>query len=200
MIPEERLSTTLVYSALVVPNPQPEFLVSRQLGGVGIQDPSQGLQVKIWTCALEGDNVVLYADDVAPVTIFTRADISQLSLAFDQNMRPFIAFVEAGVAKFYWYDSLIEDFRFSDLPAGSTFPRATLDDHRENQLDTSDIILAYIDDGNLYFRAQRDRFQTQYLLYADINLDLIAPQLVSIGMDLNWRLQFHLRGSFYGSS
>lgn len=199
MIPEQRLSTAEQFAPLVTPNPQPSLVQSRQLGGVGLSDPSQGLDVKVWTCEVQGTAIIVYAHDVLPVTLFNRADVTEVSLAFDQNMRPFVAFVQAGVAKFYWYDSLIENYAFTDLPAGSTTPRATLDDHRSSQLNTSDIILTYIHDGNLYFRAQRDRYLIQYLLYGDLNLDLINPQIQWVSMQENFRLQFKIRGTFYGS-
>lgn len=198
MLPDNTFSSEVLFALPEVSNPEPSLLESREWGGVALLNSNLGLRVKIWTCTLQGSNVVVYADDVPPSTVFTREDITELSLAFDQNMRPFITFVEAGVAKFYWYDSLIEDFRFTDLPAGSTSPRATLDDHRRTQLNTSDIILTYIEDGNLYYRQERDRYGVEYVLYPDINLAIISPVIQYVCMNEIGRLQWSVRGNFYG--
>jgi hypothetical protein len=203
MIPENRLSTQVIFDNLLTPDPQPSLLISRELGGVGIQDPSQGLRVKVWTCTiiasglpLVPDQVTVESDDDPPVVLFSALGITEVCLAFDQNMRPFVAFVSQGIAKFYWYDSLIENTTITDLPAGSSSPRCTLDDTRALQDGTSDIILVYIDDGNLYYRQERDRYTIQYVLYADINLDIISPTVQYVAMQLNYRLQFSVRGNF----
>ncbi len=200
MIPEERLSTELVYAPFIVPDPEPSALVSRELGGIALSDPSQGLEIKVWTATVvpgNPDQIQVGADDVAPVTITSAFNVTNISLAFDQNMRPTIAYVAAGQAYLYWYDSFIEDYATTVLPDIST-PCVTLDDHRPSQLANSDIILAYVRDGNLYFKAQRDRYTVEYLLYPDINIGLPSPEVVAVGMGTNYRLQFRIRGNFYG--
>lgn len=205
VIPEQRLSTEIIFSSTMVENPQPTPLLSRERGGVALQDPSQGLQVRVWECTTISsgdlaipDQVIVYAEGIEPVVLFSALEVTEVSLAFDQNMRPFVAFVSVGAAKYYWYDSAIEDARISDLPAGSSSPRATLDDHRLLQSGTSDIIMVYIRDGNLYFRAERDRYTVEYLLRADINLEIISPTVHYIAMNHVNRLQISVRGNFYG--
>lgn len=198
MIPQNVLSTTTIYGQLLLEDPQPHRNVSREWGGVALQDPSQGTMVKVWTCTVIGDNIVVYADDVPETVLFTAPGTTEASLAFDQNMRPFVAFVQAGQAKYYWYDSLIEDTVITNLPTGSTSPRATLDDHRQLELNTSDIIMVYIRDGNLYFRMQRDRYLVERLLYPDINLVLIAPRIRYVAMNRVHRLQILIEGVFHG--
>ena len=154
--------------------------------------------VKIWTCTVVGDSIVVYADDIPETVLFNAPGTTEVSLAFDQNMRPFVAFVQAGQAKYYWYDSLIADTVITNLPTGSTSPRATLDDHRQLELNTSDIIMVYIRDGNLYFRMQRDRYLVERLLYPDINLVLIAPRIRYVAMNRVHRLQILMEGVFHG--
>lgn len=207
MMPDQVLSSEVIYDSLILPvPPQPSLLISNEYGGIALNDATQGSQVKVWTCTvipsgdpLVPDDVVVYAGDVPETFLFSALGISEVSLAFDQNMHAFVAFVSQGVAKFYWYDSVLQDFRISNLPVGSTTPRATLDDHRELQESTSDIILVYIRDGNLYFRAQRDRYTIEYILYADIDLDIISPAVQWVKMNNTWRLQIAIQGNFYGS-
>ena len=198
MMPDNELSSIPITGQLLVTDPQPTPLISRQRGGVGYRDASQGVNVKVWTCTLVNEvDVVIYAGDVAPIVLFSGEDITQLSLAFDQNMNAFVAFVQAGQAKYYWYDSLIEQQIISNLPVGATYPRATLDDHRMLETAHSDIIMVYLLNGNLYFRMQRDRYLVQRLLYADLNLVVIAPVIRYIGMNDKNRLQIMIQGAFF---
>lgn len=204
MIPQQRLSTETFIAETEILNPQPSQLVSRELGGVALQDPSQGLEVKVWTARLTVHEdpltpnfVELFADDVPPIIPLTGLGITEVSLAFDQNMRYALAYVQAGVAKLFWYDTAVEGYVTDEFP-GAISPRITLDDHRDMELAASDIILAYIQDGNLYFRAQRDRFTQAYLLLADLNDIAISPTIEHVCMNRLGRLQFKIRGNFYG--
>src|SRR5690554_5867881 len=117
-------------------------------GGVGIQDPSLGLDYQVWTAEIVEDiiedRIVLSAPTHPATTVYTGDDITEVSLAFDQNMNPTIAFVEAGVAKLYWYDTLAGEQVVTTIPGNVTHPRVALDDPRPFNIVNSDVILAYI--------------------------------------------------------
>lgn len=202
MIPEERLSTTPVYATPEVNPPQDGALISFQLGGTALNNPNDGLEVKVWTCLVipgdPNDSITVEAADVPPVVVTTAPEITQVSLAFDQNMQPAIAYVSVGNAYLYWYDTAVGDYVVTNF--GPTFrsPRVTLDDHRDLELSTSDIILGYIRDGNLYYRQQRDRYLIERILYPDINTVIVNPYLNYICMNDEGRLQFEIRGYFFG--
>jgi hypothetical protein len=66
-------------------------------------------------------------------------------------------------------------------------PKCSLDDKRQLQVSRSDIILAYIREGALYARQQRDRFDTEYLLKSDV-----GGYLRRIGMNVQQRFQFDI--------
>lgn len=189
MLPLNQLSTVLVIGGYLDPDDNTTTdLVDYELGGIEIQDPSQGLRVKTWVVYIDGQDVKITAEDRQPTVQFTRTGVlTEVSLAFDQNMRPTIAFVEDDVATLYWYDTVAQAAVFSTFTGAST-PRVCLDDKRESQLGTSDILLAYIKTNNLYFRAQRDRFTVEYLLYTEIN-----AKLVKLGMTDKNRVQFMLQ-------
>jgi hypothetical protein len=170
-----------------------DLLVDWEMGGVGLSDPSQGLEVKLWTARISkhddgsGDcDIIVSAPGVADTILISGNAITEVSLAFDQNMKPAIAYVEAGVSKLWWYDATIQ--ATSILTIDGTTPRITLDDHRIDQVSVSDIILAYISAGNLCYRQQRDRFQTERVL----KTVGAGAQLVSVTMNNVWRLQFHV--------
>jgi hypothetical protein len=189
MIPGNQLSVTPViapYSEQV--NDPDAPLVDYELGGTALSDPSDGLQVKTWTAFMDGNDVRIQAEDVAATTLLTLAGVTEISLAFDQEMRPAIAYVQNGVAKLWWYDPAVVGYDTITFGADMLTPRLTLDEKRPVLIDDSDIILAYIKDNNLYFRAQRDSFLVEYLLREEIN-----ASLVSIAMSDNFRLKFKLR-------
>ncbi|CAA2366776.1 hypothetical protein [Xanthomonas phage Olaya] len=162
-------------------------LVDYEMGGVNVADASQGLNVKLWKLESNGAQMLLSADGVPAIDLFTRPNVSQVALAFDQNMRPHVAFMQEGVAWLWWYDSVAGAMVFSSFP-GVTTPRLATDEKRPNQASNSDVILAYVRANNLYFRMQRERFQTEHLLKSAVNAELIA-----IGMNRGNRLQFRMR-------
>ena len=96
MIPQQVLSSIAFPAPLILPNPEPAPLISRELGGIAISDGSQGLDNKVWTCTVIKrdapllDSIQVGASDVDPVTFVNAASVTQVSLAFDQNMRPVI--------------------------------------------------------------------------------------------------------------
>ncbi|BAM66451.1 hypothetical protein [Xanthomonas citri phage CP2] len=162
-------------------------LIDYEMGGVNVADAIQGLNVKLWKLESNGAQMLLSADGVPAIELFNRPNVSQVALAFDQNMRPHVAFVQTGVTWLWWYDSQAGAMVFSSFP-GALTPRLTTDEKRPTHLEDSDVILAYVRNNNLYFRMQRDRFLTEYLLKSAVNADLIA-----IGMNRDYRMQFRLR-------
>ena len=99
--------------------------------------------------------------------VFSGADITELSLAFDQNMRATIAFMQAGEAKLYYYDTGLEAPTTISIGAGSTSPFLTMDDKREVATinNFNDILLFYIRDGQVMYRQQRDSYTVERSAY-----------------------------------
>lgn len=163
-----------------------------ETGGIALNDPSEGHQVQVWSAeVVYSTDIVLSAELVAETLVYAGTDISEISITFDQNMRLTYTFVEGGSAKLRWYDTTIPAFVVTEF--GSTYisPRVSLDDKRLLQMGNNDIIFAYIREGNLYFRMQRDRFGVEYLLATDV---LPAPDyyLAKIGMNTKNRFQFQI--------
>lgn len=179
------LSSTNLPGALLAPDDQFRVpTLAQEMGGIGLNNPSQGLRVQVWTLETDGTNVTVSAPNTPATVLFTGTNITQVDLAFDQNMRPFVAFVENGLARYWWYDTQTAQATFTDL-AGAVTPRCCMDDKRPTQTNSSDIILAYLRDRNLYMRVQRDRYGTEYLLASNAGAALSV-----IGMGDNLRLHF----------
>lgn len=190
MFPDNRLSTTLVASPFTYPYnlTPPNKQTAYSYGGVNISDPSQGLEVQLWTAYVEADRVMLDAPSlIAPIVLLTLGDVREISLAFDQNMNPALAFVQYGITRLYWFDTLINDYVITDYSTAIS-PKITLDDRRELQSSNSDIIFSYVRDDNLYFRMQRERYLSEHLLRENV-----AARIERMGMNTRNRLQWQLK-------
>lgn len=187
MIPGRTLSS----QAVPAPYLKPDDLITSPIvdyerGGVALRDGSQGLNVRDWIFRLVGDDVTVEADGVPRVTLFSAPGATEISGAFDQNMNPAVGFMQAGEMRLYWYDTTVERQVTTTFSGHS--PRVCMDDKRSFQtlVGGNDVIFAYMRDGSLYFRAQRDRYTVETKL-ADIGEDFIFKK---VGMNSINRLQF----------
>lgn len=196
MMPGNVLSNPTLNSAFLAPrdvitkrpNPPNLYLplTDYSIGGVGIDDPSQGLALKTWTAQVDGSGaVMLSAAGVSPTTVFTRAGITWIGLAFDSNMKVFLTWLEAAGAFYRWFDSTVNNYTVSSLPAGSDHVFAQLDDTRPLESSTRDVLLHYMRGSHLFMRIQRDRYGVEY----DLGL-LTGLNLVQTGMNHTNRFQF----------
>lgn len=155
---------------------------------MALNDPSQGLNLQMWTLSYDSVNVRVTAQSGETAVLFSEAQISELSLAFDQNMRPTVAYRVGGVLFLRWYDFTVPGYVTTNFGEGFS-PRLSLDDKRLSQIASSDIIFAYIRAGTLYYRQQRDRYEVERALRSDLDP---ATRIKAIGMNRNWRMQFEL--------
>lgn len=189
-LPQDVLSSQVVYAPFEAPRSEVKLpLEDYDYGGVALSDASQGLKAKVWRGFVDGNDVKFEAPGVSASVIFTEPGITDLAITFDQNGRPFVAYMVGAVAKFRWYDALAAGYSVTTLPAGSKDPRCQLDDKRYSQAQTSDIILAYVRLGTLYTRKQRDRYLIEYAMATG----LPAGKLVQVGMNIGNRFQFYVQ-------
>ena len=200
MIPDSSLTA---YGAVLgwrerMKSPRPDDLTNGyEVGGIALNDGTQGLNVRQWYARVqkqEDPEAWLLQVGHASLpwqTVLTRsAEVTELDLAWDNNMRVFLAFVQEGQAYIHWYDSVSAGMVTTALDADVRTPRCCVDDKRVSQTSRSDIILSYLRGTDLYYRQQRDRYQTEYLLAEDLGEDAI---LVCLGMTTEYRLQWQLR-------
>jgi hypothetical protein len=156
-------------------------------GGIAIDDISKGNQYQVWRGQLIGDDIILDAPEAAPVTVYSGANITEISFTFDHNMRPAVAFVQDGIGKLRWYDTSIPGYDVI-IFAGIYTPRIVMDDKRLTQDANKDMILAYIRNHMLCYRQQRDRFLIEYILS-----EPLYNSLIKMGMNNKLRMQFLLK-------
>jgi hypothetical protein len=167
-LPLDSFPETVVEQLLLPPDDvrrPSSLLVDYERGGIALQDPSQGINVRDWTADLQGDTVRVYPSDTpgSPTSLFTESGITSISLAFDQNMNAAIAYVANGTAKLYWYDPVIENYNVFVIGGGAISPVVCHDDKRDFVVLTggSDVLLFYIRADKFYYRQQRERYTVE---------------------------------------
>lgn len=192
MLPANVLSTQTISAAFRYPRNIPRTdIVDYELGGVNFNDSSEGLETNVWRGSLDVSTgeITLETVGVEPTVFYTAVGANRLSFTFDSNMNPFIAFDTETSSHYFWFDTLVSTYVLSTLPAGSQYATAAMDDHRAMQSGARDIILSYLRDGVLYFRAQRDRYLIEYTLGGGYE----NYKLIQTGLNEKLRFQFQLR-------
>lgn len=163
------------------------LLIDYETGGIGLNDPSAGLEYQIWTGeVLNLREIYISAPNTPRTLIYANGyEITELSISFDQNMHPFAAFVDRSFCRLFYYDSVNGANAVMSLPAGSRNPRLTMDDKRPEASGINDVLLFYMRDTTLLYRIQRERFQIEHVVATNISGDLLR-----VGMSDKSRIQF----------
>ena len=195
MIPDNRLSDAPFTGAFLFPDDRwpgerirdgRRILVDYDLGGVALNNPLQGLQVTAWEFRYDDEAVIVAAlDGTAEHMLLTRTGITDLSGTFDSNMQPVVAYSVDVSTYLWWYDGTIPGYTTTLIP-GARSPRLTLDDKRQLQDQTRDILLFYLRGGKLCYRQQRDRYGVEREL---MDAPHGAEKLGRVGMNRVGRVQ-----------
>lgn len=170
-------------------NQRNQPLVDWEMGGAVLNTPLPDRYTHNWRLWSDGTSVFINRDDQSnSQTLFSGAGITSVSLSLDQVMRPHVAYVEQGRAKFRYWDTLSSSFQTMLLPVDARYPRTASDDKREFFLGLDDVFVAYMKEDNLYLRFQRDRFAQEILFASNTG----KKMLVQIGMNNQNRVQFRL--------
>lgn len=199
MFPDNELSDPALVAGFRFPVKQltpADMLQDWEMGGIALNDPSQGLEVQLWHFTLVVDqstgdsDVFVEAPSVPKTLLFSGLNITEIAGCFDQNMNPMVAYQQGGTPKIWWWDPTAVAMVHTNLPAGSIDLRCTMDDKRRFNVAASDIVLSYVRGGALYYRYQRERYLDEHLLFDTGSVE----RLISLAMNERWRLQWRLRG------
>jgi hypothetical protein len=185
-LPHNQLSAVAYPSGYLHPDDHARVntLYDYERGGVALNDASAGIDGYDWKAWVEGDDIlVARAPYDSPTTLITAAGTTWISLAFDQNMRPALAYMQAGACKLYWYDTTIPGATTSTF-ADCTSPMLCMDDKRQGADSYNDILFFYVRAGSIRYRQQRDRYVTERTLVA-----VPAGYILQVGMAQNLRVQ-----------
>lgn len=98
--------------------------------------------------------------DNNPYTL-TALDVTYVDAAYDQINRLSVAYTILDVLYLYWYDTVIAAFVTSNF-GSVTQAFFFMDDVRTFSSATNSMLLFYVVDSELYYRAQVDRFGVEY--------------------------------------
>ena len=131
-LPLNILSSPAVPAELLFPDnvSRTERKVDYERGGIELNNPSQGNNFQNWRLRIDENKVLVSPEpyETIETLLFTAVGITEASLAFDQNMAPAVAYIQAGQAKLWWYDSSVPGRVTTTLAAGITSVYLTLDD------------------------------------------------------------------------
>lgn len=197
-LPNNTLHTNLVSKQSFL-SPDAHQRVSKlydyERGGVALNNSSQGINDwdwKIWYDKSSGNVIIARLPELEEIVLFTRNsvlynnlyhDITSLSLSFDQNMRPTVAYMEQGICKLYWYDSVLQTSVHTTF-TNATNPLLTMDDKRYGADTYNDILFFYVKDGYLSYRQQRDRYLIERILQ-----EIPTGEIIQVGMCRDLRLR-----------
>lgn len=190
MLPDDGLTFLAVTDQFMVParnDPNSDY----EYGSAAIGAADAGRLSHLWHSEYDGSKLELVNSEMR-FTALELADISSHSFAFDQNMRPAVAYVRHGRTALLYRDAAAGEYIIRTFGEGFHSPQLSLDDPREQQISRSDIILSYVRNGLLCYRRQRDRYLIEHVLS-----DAKNQKLTQAGMTRNlrwrWRLVFDWR-------
>lgn len=193
MLPDDVLSTRPVVSSLLLPDGrQGGMLHDFEMGGVALNDGTQGIDLQLWVCWVDRAwdvRVRPYAGAGPGTVLFNQPGIIRLSFSFDSNMQPAVAYEIDEEVRFFWYDSISAGYTTTTY-AGARTPRVVHDDKRDYEADKSDVLLVYLRDDGLHQRKQRDRYTIEYTLETSLPRTL---RLANLAMGANYRIHFEMR-------
>lgn len=180
---------TSVFTAFRDPLDEPYTALAHiNLGGLGLNDPSLGLEYQRWTTAYTGTAIEVRPEIGVDLFTITRPGVTSVSGAFDANMAPTLGYMDAGGARCYFFNSLLGAFDTLTI-ATATSCQVCMDDSRTFavQAGITDVIFAYVRAGNLYYRQQRDRYTVEYLIGTSD-----GKELLRCGQTIDYRCAFKL--------
>lgn len=173
---------------------RPGRRIDYEMGGAAVGDPSQGLMVQPWRARIVGSDVLLSTPPFESESVlFSAPNITEVSLAFDQNMRPMLAYVQNARAKLWWYDPVPAGYTVLEFPVDARSPYLCMDDKRDfaTQFGLNDVLLSCIRGSRLCTYQQRDRFTVEETRKQFVGN---AVTIRRVGMNAGNRIQWELQG------
>ena len=162
------ISSTYIEGVLELP--LTDNLNSNYFKGGSIINDSTDMFNNTWLYTYEANNIQIRNLTTMEPTIIldTIENIYQVSVTFNQNMQAQYCYIVEDQLYLYWFDSLINNYTATLLTDEVTSCYILLDETRDNLIDTSNNLLYYIKNNNLYLRKQNERFTIEHLAYTNL--------------------------------
>ena len=158
-------------------------LYQEVMGGIALNNPSQGRLVQPWSVVYAAGSIQVQPVSGSVVFTLPATDVQTISLAFDNNMAPVLAWKTSAGANLYYYDSTTLSY-VTQFFSAVTSCKVCVDDPQDFYTSQSDVIFGYTLNNNLYWRQQRDRYSIERLVGAT------NQYLIRMGPSVGNRLQF----------
>lgn len=160
-----------------------------EIGGVRLQDTSQGLLSHVWELSHKQGKFLLRREDEAnSLEILSVGNVDNFDFSFDQNMSIVIVWELNQKGYIYFFDTQLNGYNTKKFENVRT-PKVTLDDKRNTQIHQSNVLLTYVNGNNLCIRYQNERFNNEYIL-KQYNKPIY---LWRVSMNKHSRIAFHIR-------
>ena len=184
MIPGNAFTAAPVVGPFMYLQDQPYTPLSQTImGGVALSNGTQGRLVKAWTVAYINNTIQVQPAGGFNALSIPVPGVTSVSLAFDANMAPVIAWTTTGGANLYYYDTITATY-ITRFFTGVTSCKVAVDDPRDFYNLASDVMFGYTLNNMLYWRQQRDRYDIERLVGPT------AQTLIRMGPSVIDRLQF----------
>jgi len=161
MIPGNAITNVPDPAAFRKPYDSPASALSRTCrGGVALNDASKGRDYQDWSVWYDGSTILFgpTSSGIATGSLAT-AGVTQLSLAFDNNMNPVLAWLDDTGANIRYFSASTSSYVVVNVP-GATSCLACVDDVRPIYNTQSDVIFAYTLPNGLWYTYQRENYAT----------------------------------------
>ena len=194
---QNRLSDEPIVSPYIPPDDVDHGLNEDwERGPIGVNDSSAGMAYQDWHLTFAGGTFTVTPQTTgSPTNVLTGQDSVQCTFCFDQTGQPTISWIDSLNRGFiYWLDIQTGQPEIFAFQAPVTSVGLCLDDKRPRQVRVNDMLLWYTINSTrsanhaLYYRQQRDRFLTPYLL-----ADPVWPYIHKLGMNSELRVQVTLK-------
>lgn len=128
------------------------------MGGTSIGNGNDGRQVKEWRATLVAGVTTVTPVGGGEEWVAATHGAETISLAFDNNMNPVLAYQVGSSSNLYYYSTLAQAYDTLVVP-GTSSCRVCVDDAREIAQVISDVIFAYTTGSAMFWREQRDRYE-----------------------------------------
>lgn len=186
MIPNNAVTTTPVPAKFKNPYNLPVSALSRACrGGIALNDASKGRDYQNWYVWYDG--ATIFYGPEAPTLVAAGslgiANVTQVSMAFDNNMNPILAWMDATGAHIRYFSGTTSTYVVLDVP-GATSCLVAVDDSRNFYNANSDAVFAYTISTGLWYRYQRENYATPRQASTSVK------RLLRMGMGSQGRFQF----------
>jgi len=156
-------------------------------GGVGLSDISEGLEYQRWCCRLFRGYIILEAEEVAPITVYSGINITECSFAFDAEMGLVLAFMDGAALKVSFYNTSTQKREVNTITTTAVSPK--LLSYKMGNYD--DVLLLFIGSvGELKYMKYSDKFSGPFHILSE----KVHKKIRKVGVNADGRLQLSMLG------